>query len=122
MIDGEFPLRWVVGRPRTRQRMRAAFGTRSKTKLESGSIQWDHQQVTIAGGLDRLGRELLPGARPCAPSWLAWIVDQCRAAGTACFVKQLGSLSGLPGRGKQDDPALWPLDLRVQEFPTEIAR
>lgn len=39
----------------------------------------------IAGG------ESGPGARPCALEWLESIVKQCREAGTACFIKQLGA-------------------------------
>lgn len=29
--------------------------------------------------------------RPCNVEWIRSIVQQCKAAGTACFVKQLGS-------------------------------
>ena len=36
------------------------------------------------------GGESGPGARPCAIEWIESIVRQCRWAGTACFVKQLG--------------------------------
>ena len=47
---------------------------------------------------------------------------QCRAAGTPVFVKQLGGKAvGLPeGRlrhRKGADPAEWPEDLRVREWP-----
>ena len=38
-----------------------------------------------------VGGESGPGARPCDVAWIRSIVEQCRAAGTACFVKQLGS-------------------------------
>lgn len=38
-----------------------------------------------------VGGESGPGARPCDVAWVRSIVEQCRAAGTACFVKQLGS-------------------------------
>jgi protein gp37 len=40
----------------------------------------------IAGG------ESGPGARPCQLAWLRSLVAQCRAAGVACFVKQLGAV------------------------------
>lgn len=38
-----------------------------------------------------VGGEAGPSARPCNLGWLRDIVGQCDAAGTACFVKQLGS-------------------------------
>lgn len=66
-------------------------------------------------------------ARQFPISWARSTVDQCRAAGVACFVKQLGSnpLIALEdgfdpaavARGKWDNPTAWPTGLRVQEFP-----
>lgn len=46
------------------------------------------------------------------------IVEQCKAAGVAAFVKQI------PVKGKlSHDPDEWPADLRVREFPQrEVAR
>lgn len=38
-----------------------------------------------------VGGESGPGARPCRVEWVRSIVQQCKAAGVACFVKQLGS-------------------------------
>lgn len=38
-----------------------------------------------------VGGESGPGARPCDLAWIRGIVRQCKAAGTAVFVKQLGS-------------------------------
>jgi hypothetical protein len=38
-----------------------------------------------------VGGESGHGARPCHVSWIRSIVRQCREAGTACFVKQLGA-------------------------------
>lgn len=38
-----------------------------------------------------VGGESGPGARPCDVAWIRSIVQQCREAGTACFVKQLGA-------------------------------
>lgn len=87
-----------------------------------------------------VGGESGPGARPFNVQWARDIVQQCKASGVACFVKQLGSnvhtddsweddgiaaltddcfggfkvhLSGYKGC----DPAEWPEDLRVREFP-----
>jgi hypothetical protein len=37
------------------------------------------------------GGESGPGARPCDLAWIRSIVEQCKAAGVPCFVKQLGA-------------------------------
>ena len=74
-----------------------------KTRAENGrpAIHW-----VIAGG------ESGAGARPMDPAWARSIRDQCAAAGVPFFMKQLGGV-----RDKLHDPAGWPEDLRVQEFP-----
>lgn len=78
------------------------------------------------------GGESGPGARPCDVEWIRSIVAQCRDAKVPCFVKQLGSRpildrpqfeldSDTPDsfeHSKGGDPAEWPEDLRVREFPT----
>jgi protein gp37 len=94
-----------------------------------------------------VGGESGAGARPCEVSWFRSIVEQCRAADVAVFVKQLGKWpsSDRPervgratwmalrnqsgetthwapwsgGSGKCGDPSEWPEDLRVREFPRE---
>lgn len=38
------------------------------------------------------GGESGSGARPCDVAWIRSIVRQCKEAGTACFVKQLGAI------------------------------
>jgi protein gp37 len=77
-----------------------------------------------------VGGESGPCARPFDLAWARHIVEQCRNAGVACFVKQLGaepqqdgasarrhgSLEAMRNR-KGGDPAEWPADLRVREFP-----
>lgn len=91
-------------------------------------------------GLDWVivGGESGPGARPCDVAWIRSIVRQCREAGVACFVKQLGARPvsdadddrrhcgdmTLPSpfrmllqSRKGGDPGEWPEDLRVREFP-----
>lgn len=74
-----------------------------------------------------VGGESGPGARPCDQEWVRSIVRQCQEAGAAVFVKQLGarSICGLvPSMEllledrKGGDPAEWPEDLRVREFPS----
>ena len=38
-----------------------------------------------------VGGESGPRARPCDVAWIRSIVEQCRAAKVACFMKQLGA-------------------------------
>ena len=81
-----------------------------------------------------VGGESGHSARVCEIQWIRQIVRQCREAGTPCFVKQLGRnpLDRVPVRDivealaavgafledpKGGDPAEWPEDLRVREFP-----
>jgi protein gp37 len=89
-----------------------------------------------------VGGESGPGARLCDVAWIRSIVGQCKAAGVPCFVKQLGArpfsqepaprelvpqASMLRAKvvreikvrdGKGGDPAEWPEDLRIRQFPT----
>lgn len=86
-----------------------------------------------------VGGESGPKARPCELNWVRDIVRECKAAGVPCFVKQLGRIPcGDWGGGDNrpeitgtceahwfklkdshgGDPAEWPADLRVREFPT----
>jgi protein gp37 len=92
-----------------------------------------------------IGGESGRNARPCSVEWIRDIIRQCKAAGVACFVKQLGSLSivedirdwifpdpemladctighifrtqFMQQHPKGGDPSEWPEDLRVREFP-----
>jgi protein gp37 len=84
-------------------------------QIDLTGIDW-----VIAGG------ESGPGARPCRLDWLRSVVAQCRAAGVPVFIKQLGSrpendagfsVSWRLRDKKGGDPAEWPEDLRVREFP-----
>jgi protein gp37 len=72
-------------------------------------------------GIDWLivGGESGARARRMELAWARDLVERCRAAGVAVFVKQLGSVWA--GRGKGGDPALWPEDLRVRETPAGSA-
>jgi len=70
------------------------------------------------------GGESGPGARPLDLAWLRSIVDQCHGAGVAVFVKQVGDRPVEGARRAVEfharhgaDPAEWPVDLRVQQFP-----
>lgn len=92
-----------------------------------------------------VGGESGPCARPCDVAWIRSAVDQCREAGVACFVKQLGArplafepamaaeqpADSIAVHGEYDpdpiefslvsskggDPSEWPEDLRVRQFP-----
>ena len=75
----------------------------------------------IVGGESKQGKAQ---ARPFDLAWARATIAQCRAAGVPVFVKQLGSnpIHSLWAAGKVKhpagaDPAEWPDDLRVQEFP-----
>jgi protein gp37 len=83
--------------------------------------------LTCGIGWVIVGGESGPGARPFDLAWARELVGQCRAASVPCFVKQIGATSidtdnngFTPLRirnSKGGDPAEWPADLRVREFP-----
>lgn len=93
----------------------------------------DHHLVALSWVV--VGGESGRKAREFDVAWARSIVAQCRAAGVAVFVKQLGvNPQGLPERdsdaeraGKRrlrvlddshgGDPGEWPEDMRVREFP-----
>jgi protein gp37 len=87
-----------------------------RAKLREG-IDW-----VICGG------ESGGQARPFDLAWARSLRDQCQAAGVAFFFKQLGDNPILsPGpitwpskTPKGEDPAEWPEDLRVQQFPEAL--
>lgn len=92
-----------------------------------------------------VGGESGPGARSFDVAWAREAVRQCREAGVACFVKQLGArpfghgqwpcpaegcspaspCPHRPGLGLRDrkggDWSEWPEDLRVREYPATPA-
>lgn len=77
--------------------------------LDLTGIDW-----TIIGG------ESGPGARPMELEWAVDLIDQCRAAGVACFFKQTGTVlareRGLSGKGEAFDEL--PPVLQVREWPS----
>lgn len=70
-----------------------------------------------------VGGESGPGARPCEPTWIGDLVEQCSETGCACFVKQMGTWHAARSRDigykhpKGGDPSEWAEHLRVQEYP-----
>jgi protein gp37 len=83
-----------------------------------------------------IGGESGRGARLLSTKWVRDIRDQCKAAGVARFIKQLGKdyyeddKSGARRRYSSVDPKdtkggnwdHWPEDLRIREFPESAAR
>jgi protein gp37 len=103
----------------------------------SSAMEHDEACPAGAGPLHQIivGGESGPGARPFDVAWARSVVAQCREAGVACFVKQLGAnlfdrvvmdargrvAGGVKGPRLKDrkggDMAEWPEELRVREFP-----
>lgn len=78
------------------------------TKLDLADIDW-----LIAGG------ESGPGARRLDLAWVIDLGERCTEAGTAFFMKQLGTVLAkeLGVRGKGTDLALFPAELRRRDMP-----
>jgi protein gp37 len=83
------------------------------TKLDLTDVDW-----LIAGG------ESGPGARRLDLAWVLDLAECCTAAGTAFFMKQLGTVLAreVGVRGKGTDPAVFPPELRRREMPEPRAR
>jgi protein gp37 len=70
-----------------------------------------------------VGGESGSKARLCESGWIRSIAAQCGDRGVACYVKQLGANSDLSTADfKGADPAEWPDDLRVREYPKDRRR
>lgn len=92
-------------------------------------IDWGPLSWVIVGG------ESGPGARPMNLQWARDIVRQCKGSDVPVFAKQLGAkpvthpplypdgidLALFLKDRKGGDPAEWPEDLRVRQFPQEAA-
>lgn len=104
--------------------------------LESIAFNWPTKFAHSGIGWVIFGGESGPGARPCNVEWIRDGLAQCKAAGVAAFVKQLGAKptgGSMVDRGggtehesirlttmkhkKGGDPAEWPDGLNVREFP-----
>ena len=95
---------------------------RNLSELGAAKLDW-----VIVGG--ESGRYARPFDVECA----IVVRNQCRLAGTACFLKQFGARPGyyradgwrdilLNDRKGGGDMAEWPEDLRVREFPIQDRR
>lgn len=88
-------------------------------------------------GLDWVivGGESGPKARPFDVAWARSVVEQCRAAGVPCFVKQLGAntrdrndagfeadletFADGPNEGRPTEPRAWPSPRDVEHDPAD---
>ena len=90
---------------------------------------WNKGYSPISEHIDWVifGGESGPNARPCNIQWIRDGVRQCKEAGVPAFVKQMGAKpfnqvgdsrfwQGYYDK-KGGEPAEWPEDLRVREFP-----
>lgn len=100
-----------------------------------GPVDFSHYLFRRTPKIDWIivGGESGAKARPFDVAWARDTVLQCRAAGVAPFVKQMGSNATTDHRTRPigetyywtkllkdrsgSDPSEWPEDLRVQEFP-----
>jgi protein gp37 len=71
-----------------------------------------------------VGCETGPKRRPCKLEWVQSLVDQCKAAGVLCYVKQIPVLRMVKGsKGTRwidsvsHNPEEWPESLRVRKTP-----
>lgn len=133
-----------------------ASGGRGETQVDSGGLRnlgqdslEDRQRAKVGLSWLIVGGESGRGARPFDPNWARSLLGQCKAAGVAFFMKQMGSrpmyfADSLPCQqspesimlhgdydpeplemrlkdSKGGDPAEWPEDLRVRQFPASAA-
>ena len=104
-----------------------------KARSNEGQEFWCETEKPIRPRVDWVicGGESGHGARPCRLEWVRSLVEQCKAAGVPCFVKQLGAdpvgadyADGKMALGtlllndpKGGDISEFPDDLKVREFP-----
>lgn len=125
LLGVQSPIRWISAEPLLGA-IDCCFGSMVKPAGEDAhSYVRDFINWVIIGG------ESGPGARPFDVAWGRSIMQQCKRAGVACFVKQLGKSPIIthceatiehpkPLRlkdAKGGDMSEWPEDLRVREFP-----
>lgn len=99
-----------------------------KAMFGAAAMSQDQADAVIECSLDWVivGGESGPRARPFDVAWALRVVDQCEAAGVACFVKQLGARPldvGVPRSLKSrkgNDMSEWPMSIRVREMPKAV--
>lgn len=102
------------------------FGRWLACRKSTGLAEWVSDGDRNAIDWVIVGGESGPRARPFDLKWARQAIDQCRAAGVPCFVKQIGScaysdiaygLRCFTRDKKGSDFAELPEELRVREFP-----
>lgn len=134
--NGDIPHNVWVGasvedQPRSDERIPQVLEIPAKLRFLSVEPLLDDVKLHLPG-IDWVivGGESGPRARPCNIEWIRSVIRQCETAAVPCFVKQVGSNAirrGCPTsltadllifkHPKGGDPAEWPPDLRVREFP-----
>ena len=140
-------MRWMPHQAAYRIHAPSRSGKQQSQCVECGRVtagfERECRTIEMGDGPDWVivGGESGPGARPCGVAWMRGIVQQCQSAGVSVFLKQLGARPRLGGacdssftnpvrvtassggvdivlqNRKGGDPAEWPADLRVREFP-----
>jgi protein gp37 len=83
----------------------------------------DDQWITRVPDWVIVGGESGPGARPMEPAWALDVIGQSQNAGIPVFFKQMGTAWARARRAsdyKGADPAEWPEEFRVQQFPLRV--
>jgi protein gp37 len=116
LLDTPAAVRWVSAEPLLERVELFAFldsDLRNRSLAALGSRPMPGIDWVVVGG------ESGNGARLFDPNWAYAMIDACRSARTPIFVKQMGANAyDLPLKSKKGgDPAEWPEDLRVQQFP-----
>lgn len=128
LLETPAAVRWVSYEP--------ALGPIDFTDIRAGEAAWRLNALTgeefYPGSIRRgayakldwivVGGESGRGARPFHIEWAQNTIDQCRAAGVAVFVKQLGTVIAknhpdVFEDSKGENPEEWPQRLRVREYP-----
>jgi protein gp37 len=101
--------------------------------LEAINWTWFDWHPSLSGPIWRadwiiVGGESGPGARPFNIAWARNTIEQCKEAGVACFVNQLGAKPYYGGAIREKTSLIfkdrkgsvmseWPEELRIREFP-----
>lgn len=100
------------------------------------SVEPMREEIDLSNWIQKLDLVIVGGEsgsddHPCHVEWIDNIISQCKAAGVACFVKQLGQHVRCddPEFGEQrimlkdshgGDWSEWPEDLRIRQMPAQF--
>lgn len=144
LLETPAAIRWVSYEPAlgpvdfTRIERRGRFIDALSGDMWAWAGQWAQARLrevyaAAPSALDWIvvGGESGPDARPFHIEWAAETVRQCKAAGVACFVKQIGARPSVfdpnpmnperaewkPRDSHGSDMEEWPEDIRVRSYP-----